>query len=83
MAASVHALWELRNGGEPESRTSPHLVAYNGSVLENYPAFRASCQENLDTLVITSGGVKGDIELVFAQESSLLGAAVAVACLDA
>ncbi|TVY59411.1 Hexokinase-1 [Lachnellula suecica] len=49
---------------------------------QNYPGFRESCQEQLDGLCVDSGGAKGVVELEFAEESSLLGAAVAVACLD-
>lgn len=56
------------------------LVAFNGSVLENYPNFRANCQKHLDMLVEASGSAKGMLELEPAMESSLLGAAVAVAC---
>lgn len=64
------------------SRFEHTLVAYNGSVLENYPAFRRNCQQYLDALVVGSGGVEGGLELVYAEESSLRGAAVAVACLE-
>jgi hexokinase len=46
-------------------------------VLENYPGFKTHCQTFLDGLVEASGGGKGVVELVFAEESSLLGAAVA------
>ncbi|KAH8808568.1 hypothetical protein F5884DRAFT_376073 [Xylogone sp. PMI_703] len=55
------------------------LVAYNGSVLENYPQFRANCQKHLDELVEAAGGERGTLELEPAVESSLLGAAVAAA----
>jgi len=79
IAAGVHGLWQLRN--EAES-ILPHeschtLVAYNGSVLENYPNFEENCRNHLDTLVEASGGKKGLVELMYAEESSLLGAAVA------
>jgi len=85
IATGVHALWQTRNEAEsiPASESSHTLVAYNGSVLENYPGFKVSCQKHLDALVEASGGHKGVIELMYAEESSLLGAAVAVACLDA
>jgi hexokinase len=84
LAAGTHALWQLRNEAEsvPADESSHTLVAYNGSVLENYPRFRATCQEQLDALVEATGGKRGVIELMYAEESSLLGAAVAVACLD-
>ncbi len=82
----MHALWQLRNEAEsiPAHKSSHTLVAYNGSVLENYPNFKTSCQKHLDSLVEASGGKKGVVELMFAEESSLLGAAVAgaVAALD-
>lgn len=57
-------------------------MAYNGSVMENYPEFRTRCQGQLDMLVEASGGKAGVVELMYAEESSLLGAAVAVASLD-
>jgi len=84
IAAGTHALWQMRNEAEsvPADESSHTLVAYNGSVLENYPRFRETCQEQLDTLVEATGGKKGVVELMYAEESSLLGAAVAVACLD-
>ncbi|CZR61181.1 probable hexokinase-1 [Phialocephala subalpina] len=86
VAAGVHALWQLRNEAESilPHESSHTLVAYNGSVLENYPGFKVTCQKHLDTLVEASGGKKGSIELMYAEESSLLGAAVAgaVASLD-
>lgn len=80
----MHALWELRN--DADSITAEEfehtLVAYNGSVMENYPGFKKTCQKTLDELVVASGGKAGVVELMYAEESSLLGAAVAVACLD-
>lgn len=86
VAAGVHALWQLRNEAEKITADGfQHtVVAYNGSVIENYPLFKTSCQSHLDTLVQASGGRKGLIELEYAEESSLLGAAIAgaVACLD-
>ncbi|KAG0649611.1 Hexokinase I [Hyphodiscus hymeniophilus] len=84
VAAGVHALWELRNEADdiPAGELEHTLVAYNGSVMENYPGFKKTCQERLDHLVEASGGKAGVVELVYAEESSLLGAAVAVACLD-
>jgi len=84
VAGGVHALWSLRNAAEniDPSGYEHTLVAYNGSVLENYPRFRSTCQQQLDNLVEASGGKAGVIELMYAEESSLIGAAVAVACLD-
>jgi hexokinase len=84
VAAGIHALWELRNAAENISAGACEhtLVAYNGSVMEHYPGFRAQCQRELDGLVEASGGAAGMVELMYAKESSLVGAAVAVACLD-
>jgi hexokinase len=80
----VHALWSLRNESEGISTAefSHTVVAYNGSVLEHYPSFQTSCQTYVDELVVASGGKAGAVELVHAEESSLIGAAVAVACLN-
>jgi hexokinase len=80
VATGVHALWQLHCGAEdiaPDASSSRTLVAYNGSVLENYPGFKERCQMVLDGLVEGDGGVRGSVELVYAEESSLLGAAVA------
>lgn len=81
VAAGVHALWEFRRevtnlSGKDYSQT---LVACNGSVIENYPGFATNCQDHLDCLIQASGGVKGQVKLVFNNESSLIGAAVASA----
>ena len=80
----MHGLWQLRNEAESiTAQESEHMmVAYNGSVMENYPGFEETCQRTLDGLVEASGGKAGEVELMYAEESSLLGAAVAVACLD-
>ena len=80
----MHGIWQLRNEAEHITVTALEhtLVAYNGSVLESYPRFEETCQRTLDRLVEASGGKAGMVELVYAEESSLLGAAVAVACAD-
>ncbi|THV48426.1 hypothetical protein BGAL_0249g00110 [Botrytis galanthina] len=85
IAAGVHALWHMRNTSELISlANSAHtVVAYNGSVLENYPEFRKNTQKHIDMLVEASGARSGIVELMYAEESSLLGAAVAVACCNA
>ncbi|KUI59077.1 Hexokinase-1 [Cytospora mali] len=60
-----------------------HVVAFNGSVIEQYPGYLQNCQDYLDELVSSAGGAKpATISLVGAKESSLLGAAVALACLE-
>ena len=58
-------------------------VAFNGSVIEHYPGYQANLQKYLDELVNSSRRDSvATIELVAARESSLLGAAVALACLE-
>jgi len=84
VAAGVHALWSLRNEAQTTTAFDQQhtIVAYNGSVIEHYPGFKETCQQHLDDLAKASGAETGVIELMYAEESSLLGAAVAVACLD-
>ncbi|KAK0122708.1 hypothetical protein ONS96_009743 [Cadophora gregata f. sp. sojae] len=79
IAAGVHGLWQLRNDAEAirAAESSHTVVAYNGSVMENYPSFKENCQDHLDGLVEASGAQKGTVELIYAEESSLLGAAIA------
>jgi hexokinase len=56
-------------------------VAFNGSVIENYPGYLSSCQRYVDQLVDGKGRPEGGvIELVPAKDSSIMGAAVASAC---
>ncbi|PKS11343.1 hypothetical protein jhhlp_003105 [Lomentospora prolificans] len=99
IAASVFALWQLRNESSlahrevltlPDSRSAKDsvlkaeiereslrtTVSYNGAVIESYPGYLPMCQTYLDALV----GKGARIELMEARDSSLLGAAVAVAC---
>lgn len=57
------------------------MVAFNGSVIEHYPNYLSNCQRYINELVESKGCAEtGGIELVPAKESSLLGAAVASAC---
>jgi hexokinase len=71
----------LRQGAEADLDLRKTMVAFNGSVIENYPGYLASCQRFVDELVENTGRAEnGSIELVAAKESSLLGAAVASAC---
>jgi hexokinase len=51
-------------------------------VIENYPHYLTNCQKYIDDLVTSAGGVPGSVDLVAAKESSLIGAAVALACLE-
>jgi hexokinase len=63
------------------------MVAFNGSVIENYPGYRDNCQAYVDQLAAARefGGTADregrgtGIDLVKAMESSLIGAAVALA----
>ena len=59
-------------------------VAFNGSVVENYPGYQDMVKEYIEKLLIADGRRDGvsSIELIPAKESSLLGAAVALACLE-
>ncbi|CAK7201100.1 N-acetylglucosamine kinase 1 [Sporothrix eucalyptigena] len=58
------------------------VVAFNGSVIERYPHYLEQCQAVINSLAATKPNAKAStIDLVPAQESSLLGAAVALACL--
>jgi hexokinase len=97
VAAAIVALWELKGEAEREYQAalpdgSPFaervdreitlddmIVAFNGSVIERYPGYRSNCQRYIDDLV--GAGSKGRLTLVEAKESSLLGAAVSLACL--
>jgi hexokinase len=56
-------------------------VAFNGSVVERYPGYRAGLQGFVDGLVAGSEVKGARMVLVEAKESSLRGAAVALACL--
>lgn len=84
LAAAIRALWQLRNEAENgAAHLNDHTVmACNGSVIQNYPGFKTTCQNYLNMLVEMTGGSVGSLELTSTMESSLLGAAVAVACID-
>lgn len=68
----------------------PVVVAFNGSVIEQYPRYLENCQGYIDDLLEGEGEGEGQtrkkamgvMTLVGAKESSLLGAAVALACLE-
>lgn len=67
-------------------------VGFNGSVIEQYPDYRENCQQYINGLfqsfqeqsaeTAAFPGASEPFELVPAKESSLLGAAVALACLE-
>ncbi|KAK0708336.1 hypothetical protein B0H67DRAFT_337912 [Lasiosphaeris hirsuta] len=68
---------------EPELKSARTTVAFNGSVIEFYPGYQANLQQYIDSLISTTGGdASRSMEMVAAKESSLLGAAVALACLE-
>lgn len=71
-----------RQAAEADLDVGKTMVAFNGSVIEQYPNYLTNCQRYIDELVEGNGGGEG-IELVPAKESSLLGAAVASACVKA
>lgn len=91
MAASLFALWQFKSEAEAQYSSAKsqeeldlegHVVAFNGSVIEQYPQYLENCQGFIDGLVSSAEGKPGTISLVGAKESSLLGAAVALACLE-
>lgn len=83
IAVAIHALWMVRTISEGllPTEASELTVACNGTVIEKYPGFRFNCQRVLDELCISSGAPAGTINLQMASESSIYGAAVAVACI--
>jgi len=84
IAASLHALWNLRNEGADAKLISKEqtVIACNGSVVEHYPDFMKNLQTYLDSLIVSSGGKANSLRLTIAKESSILGAAVAVASIE-
>ncbi|KAK5107863.1 hypothetical protein LTR62_000623 [Meristemomyces frigidus] len=84
LAIALHALWRLRTEAEGlEAGQSSHVtVACDGTIIEKYPAFRSNCQAKLDELCVLSGAVEGAVSLDMAPDSSIFGAAVAVACIQ-
>ncbi|KAK0709597.1 hypothetical protein B0T26DRAFT_653832 [Lasiosphaeria miniovina] len=67
---------------ETEMSLNNVVAAFNGSVIERYPGYRHTLQQYINQLVASSSLVSGSVELVEAKESSLLGAAVALASLE-
>ncbi|KAK3332047.1 hypothetical protein B0T19DRAFT_93358 [Cercophora scortea] len=68
---------------EAEMQISRTMVAFNGSVIEHYPGYQINLKGYIDSLVASSAVLSegAAIDLVAAKESSLLGAAVALASL--
>lgn len=83
LATAIHALWSTRlssEGIKPDE--AGHVtIACNGTVMERYPGFRERCQGMLDRLTGISGAHE-KVTLEMARESSIFGAAVAVACME-
>lgn len=72
-----------RQEAEADLKLGATVVAFNGSVIENYPGFLDNCQRYINELVESKPSAdRGRIDLVPAKESSLLGAAVALACVE-
>ncbi|TKA23340.1 hypothetical protein B0A50_07548 [Salinomyces thailandicus] len=84
LAIALHALWTARTAAEglEPNEASRVTIACNGTIVEKYPGFRAGCQGHLDALCMASGCEAGCVKLEMAPESSIFGAAVAVACLE-
>ncbi len=91
IAVSLHALWAVNSQSETHASDDdgvndpkePVVIACCGSVIEHYPGFMHSCQGYLDALIEhTNTSQSRKLELKPAVESSLLGAAVAVALDD-
>lgn len=79
--ASLPESSDARQTAEADLTLGTTKVAFNGSVIENYPGYLSSCQRYVDHLVEGKGYEEyGNIELVPAKESSIIGAAVASAC---
>lgn len=65
---------------ENEDASNKLSIACDGTVINKYPGFRATCQSYLDQLTEeTYPGCNASIQLNPAPESAILGAAVAVA----
>ena len=70
-----------RRAAEQEATLPNTMVAFNGAVIEKYPGYLEMCQGYLDELVKRRDGER-KVELVEANESSLYGAAIALACVE-
>lgn len=83
LATSLHALWAVRTSAEGiEPGEASHVtIACDGSMIEKYPGFRQCTQRYLDSLCVLSGASEGTVTLDMSPESSIFGAAVAVACI--
>lgn len=84
LATALHALWIVKTESEglQPGKAAPVTVACNGTIVEKYPGYRELCQRHLDDLCEQSGASRGAVTLSMAHESSIFGAAVAVACME-
>lgn len=84
LAAALHALWKIRTEAEGlQPGEATHVtVACNGTVIEKYPRYRELCQRHLGDMCIQSGASREAVTLKMTPESSIFGAAVAVACME-
>lgn len=86
LATALHALWVVRceaEGLRPTTDQSRVSVACAGSIVEKYPGYRQRAQRVLDELCGVGECEEGYVRLGCSGESSVVGAAVAVGCLDA
>jgi hexokinase len=70
-----------RKAAKEEAMLPNTIVAFNGAVIEKYPGYLGMCQAYLDDLVKGKDETRR-VELVEATESSLYGAAIALACVE-
>ncbi|WPG99914.1 hexokinase-1 [Acrodontium crateriforme] len=84
LAVVLHALWAFRTAeeGSQIGKDMEMAVACHGTIIEKYPQFLLNTQQQLDDLCLLSGAKKGAVALEIAPESSIFGAAVAVACIQ-
>ena len=91
IAAAVYALRSVRDGAESKAKMVEEMaepahetVACAGAVIQQYPGFMAATQSVLDKLYEIDTETKGKrVVLCIAHESSLLGAAVGSAVVEA
>lgn len=82
IAITIHALWVIERQASNKARASKTTIACNGSVIEKYPGFRSTCQKYIADIIATAtDGTDSipEVVLEMADESAILGAAVAVA----
>jgi hexokinase len=92
LGTALHALWVVRCEAEglvPRTEESRVTVACAGSVVEKYVGYRERCQGVIDELCAKTSDETGDVEklepwvaLKCSGESSVVGAAIAVGCLE-